>query len=221
VGSGLFEFGHVDGPVAEALLQHPLACCVLADGSIGIADTYNGAVRRFDPETRTVSTVAGDLAEPSGLIPLGEELLVVESAAHRLTRVRLPAEATMVKASDMQSQRPAVSLRPGTIALEVIFTPPPGQKLDDRYGPAAHVVVSSTPADLLEDGSGSTDALRRVVRIGDAVDSGVLHVSARAASCDDGDAEFPACHVHQQDWGVPIEVSADGASELTLPLAAH
>ncbi len=221
VGSGLFDFGHVDGPAAEALLQHPLACCVLADGSIAIADTYNGAVRRFDPETRTVSTVAGDLAEPSGLIPLGEELLVVESAAHRLTRVRLPAEATMVKASDMQSQRPAVSLRPGTIVLEVIFTPPPGQKLDDRYGPAAHVVVSSTPADLLEDGAGSTDALRRVVRIGDAVDSAVLHVSARAASCDDGDAEFPACHVHQQDWGVPIEVSADGASELTLPLAAH
>ncbi len=47
--------------------------------------------------------------------------------------------------------------------------------------------------------------------------SGVLHVSARAASCDDGDAEFPACHVHQQDWGVPVEVDAAGASELTLP----
>ncbi|MCZ3386335.1 MAG: alkyl hydroperoxide reductase, partial [Actinomycetia bacterium] len=197
------------------------ACCVLADGSIAIADTYNGAVRRFDPETRLVSTIAGDLAEPSGLIALGEELLVVESAAHRLTRVRLPAEATIVKASDMQSQRPAVSLRPGTMALEVLFTPPPGQKLDDRYGPAVHVAVSSTPANLLEDGAGSGGVLRRVIRIGDAAGSGVLHVSARVASCDDGDAEFPACHVHQQDWGVPVEVSADGASALVLPLAAR
>jgi len=221
VGSGLFDFGHIDGPAAEALLQHPLACCVLADGSIAIADTYNGAVRRFDPVTRIVSTVASGLAEPSGLIPLGGELLVVESAAHRLTRVRLPAEASMVRASDMQSQRPVVSLRPGTIALEVLFTPPPGQKLDDRYGPSAHVAVSSTPADLLEDGSGPSDELRRVVRLGDAVDSGVLHVSARVASCDEGDAEFPACHVHQQDWGVPVEVSEDGANVLTLPLAAH
>ena len=49
VGSGLFDFGHVDGPAAEALMQHPLACCVLADGSVAIADTYNGAIRRFDP----------------------------------------------------------------------------------------------------------------------------------------------------------------------------
>lgn len=31
---------------------------------------------------------------------------------------------------------------------------------------------------------------------------GVLHVSAMAASCDDDPAiEYPACHVHQQDWG--------------------
>lgn len=221
VGSGLFDFGHVDGPATDALLQHPLDCCVLADGSIAIADTYNGAVRRYDPETRLVSTIAEDLAEPSGLIALGEELLVVESAAHGLTRVRVPAEATMVKASDMQSQRPAVPLRPGTIALEVLFTPPPGQKLDDRYGVAVHVAVSSTPAELLEEGAGSGGELRRVIRMGDAVDGGVLHVSARVASCDDGDAEFPACHVHQQDWGVPVLVSTEGAAELTLPLASR
>jgi thiol-disulfide isomerase/thioredoxin len=221
VGSGLFDFGHVDGVASEALLQHPLDCCVLADGSVAIADTYNGAIRRFDPDTRTVSTIASDLAEPSGVIALGEELLVVESAAHQLTRVRLPTEATMVKASDMSSQRPTVSLRPGTIAVEVLFTPPPGQKLDDRYGPAVHVAVSATPAELLEEGAGPADALRRVIRIGDAVEGGVLHVSARVASCDDGDAEFPACHIHQQDWGVPIEIVADGEAELTLPLATH
>jgi len=221
VGSGLFDFGHVDGAASEALLQHPLDCCVLADGSVAIADTYNGAIRRFDPDTRTVSTIASDLAEPSGVLALGDELLVVESAAHRLTRVRLPTAATMVKASDMSSQRPTVSLRPGTIAIEVLFTPPPGQTLDDRYGPAVHVAVSATPAELLEEGAGPADALRRVIRIGDAVDGGVLHVSARVASCDDGDAEFPACHIHQQDWGVPIEITADGEAELTLPLASR
>jgi hypothetical protein len=151
----------------------------------------------------------------------GDELLVVESAAHRLTRVRLPTEATVVKASDMSSQRPTVSIRPGTVAVEVLFTPPPGQKLDDRYGPAIHVAVSATPAQVLEEGAGPADALRRVIRIGDAVDGGVLHVSARVASCDDGDAEFPACHIHQQDWGVPIEIASDGDAELMLPLASH
>ena len=51
----------------------------------------------------------------------------------------------------------------------------------------------------------------------------MLHVSVRAASCDDPDApgaaEFPACHVHQQDWGVPVRITADGAARLALVLA--
>ena len=219
VGSGLFDFGYLDGPASEALMQHPLGLCVLADGSVAIADTYNGAVRRFEPLTRTMSTLIGDLAEPSGVVALGNELVVVESAAHRLTRVRLPEDATMVRADPMQSQRPSLTVRPGTVTVEVEFTPPQGQKLDDRYGAPVHVAVSATPPELLDDGDGSGDVLRRVVRIGDEVSSGVLHVSARVASCDDGDAEFPACHVHQQDWGVPIELGDDGTSEISLPLA--
>jgi cystathionine beta-synthase len=34
---------------------------------------------------------------------------------------------------------------------------------------------------------------------------GVLHVQAKGASCEDG--EFAACHIHQQDWGIPIVVT--------------
>src|SRR4051812_34843033 len=68
VGTGLFDFGHVDGPAADALLQHPLGVTVLPDGSVALSDTYNGAVRRFDPVTREVSTLATGLAEPSGAV---------------------------------------------------------------------------------------------------------------------------------------------------------
>ncbi|BEL10545.1 hypothetical protein Q0Z83_087360 [Actinoplanes sichuanensis] len=57
VGQGLFDFGHVDGPAAEALFQHPLGVAALADGSVLVADTYNGAVRRFDQVSNEVSTV--------------------------------------------------------------------------------------------------------------------------------------------------------------------
>ena len=39
---------------------------VLPDGSVAVCDTYNGAVRRYDPATDEVTTVATDLAEPSG-----------------------------------------------------------------------------------------------------------------------------------------------------------
>jgi thiol-disulfide isomerase/thioredoxin len=221
VGTGLFDFGFVDGPAADAMLQHPLGCCVLADDSVAIADTYNGAVRRFEPLTRTVSTLLTGLAEPSGVVAAGPDLLVVESAAHRITRVRLPEAATVVREPDMRTQRPTLSVRPGTVVLEVQFSPPPGQKLDDRYGPAVHVAVSATPPELLEEGDGSGDALRRLLRVGDQVSSGVLHISARVASCDSDDAEFPACHIHQQDWGVPVEITAEGEAEVMLPLAAH
>ena len=91
VGQGLFDFGHRDGPADEALFQHPLGVAVLPDGSVAVADTYNGAVRRYDPATRTVSTLAADLAEPSDVLVDGDTLVVVESAAHRLVRLPLPA----------------------------------------------------------------------------------------------------------------------------------
>ena len=202
-------------------MQHPLACCVLADGSVAVADTYNGAIRRFDPVTREVSTLVAGLSEPSGLVAVGGEVIVVESSAHRITHVRLPEEVTVVSGRGMQSQRPPQIMRPGPATVEVTFSPPPGQKLDDRYGPSVHLTISATPPELVEEGAGSAAALSRLVRLSGDVRSGVLHVSARAASCDDGDAEFPACHVHQQDWGVPIEISDDGVNVLTLPLAAH
>ena len=51
VGQGLFDFGHRDGAADQALLQHPLGVATLPDGSVVVADTYNGAVRRYDPAT--------------------------------------------------------------------------------------------------------------------------------------------------------------------------
>src|SRR6185369_7922587 len=57
-GQGLFDFGHVDGPGKQALLQHPLGVAALPDGSVLVADTYNNAVRRYDPSTDELSTVA-------------------------------------------------------------------------------------------------------------------------------------------------------------------
>src|SRR5262249_44141436 len=63
VGEGLFDFGHVDGPAKTARFQHPLGVTMLPDGSVAVLDTYNGAVRRYDPATDTVSTLATDLRE--------------------------------------------------------------------------------------------------------------------------------------------------------------
>ncbi len=221
VGRGLFDFGHVDGAAEDALLQHPLGVTVLPDGSVAVSDTYNGAVRRYDPATRRVSTLLTGLAEPSAALVDGDDLLVVESAAHRLTRLRLPDEALVVDGVAQRTHRPVTEVAPGEVDLEVVFTPPAGQKLDDRYGPATRLVVSATPPGLLKEGDGSGTDLTRRLTLDAHVGDGVVHVAARAASCDQpGEGvEFPACHVHQQDWGVPVRIVEGAPRTLVLHLA--
>jgi thiol-disulfide isomerase/thioredoxin len=212
VGQGLFDFGHRDGPADKALLQHPLGVTLLPDGSVAISDTYNGAVRRYDPATGTVSTLMTDLKEPSDAVVDGDHLLVVESAAHQVTRLRLPEEALQVDGVALRTQRPATDLSPGPITLTVVFTPPPGQKLDETYGPSTRLTVSG---ELVQRGGGATTELTRTLVL--QGDEGVLSVAAMAASCDIG-VEHPACHVTQQDWGIPVRLVEGAPRELSLVL---
>ncbi|MGC4764901.1 NHL domain-containing thioredoxin family protein [Micromonospora sp. DT46] len=222
VGQGLFDFGHVDGPAAEALLQHPLGVCALPDGSVLVADTYNGAVRRFDPESNRVSTVAEGLAEPSDLVltPAGE-VLVVESAAHRLTRLApgalSAAGASTVDGPRHRTERKPTDVAAGEVALDVIFTPAPGQKLDETYGPSTRLVVSASPPELLLEGAGTGTELSRRLVVDGTVAGGVLQVTAQAATCD-ADVEHAACHLTRQDWGVPVRVVEGAAARLPLVL---
>ncbi|MDD9208229.1 NHL domain-containing thioredoxin family protein, partial [Georgenia sp. 10Sc9-8] len=209
VGQGLFEFGHRDGSAQDALLQHPLGVCLLPDGRVAVADTYNGAVRLYDPATAEVSTLATDLAEPSGLVVVddGAHLLVVESAAHRLTRVPVPGAGTAGRQHDggaRRTRRPVSAVAP-SFTLRVVFTPPEGQKLDDRFGPSTQLAVTTAPESALTEGAGTgTELERRVVLVpgdpGGSADGAepdtsggppsedaaqlVLSVSAKAASCD-------------------------------------
>ncbi|MGK5547651.1 NHL domain-containing thioredoxin family protein [Streptomyces sp. URMC 127] len=220
VGKGLFDFGHRDGDAEQALLQHPLGVTALPDGSVAIADTYNHALRRYDPASGEVTTLATDLREPSDAVLVGDDVVVVESARHRLTRLRLPESAVRVEAVAHQTQRAATDVAPGRLRVDVVFTAPAGQKLDTRYGPSTRLIVSSTPPGLLAEGAGTGTELGRDLVLAEGVTEGILHVSAMAASCDDDPAnEYPACHMHQNDWGVPVRVVAGGAERLPLVLA--
>ena len=227
VGKGLFDFGHVDGPLDRARLQHPLGVTALPDGRIAIADTYNGAIRLLDEETGEVVTVATDLKEPSDAIvgpPVDGigQLIVVESGTHRITWVPVAKAAERVIDEGAQrSERPATEVGPGPLTVRVLFTPPPGHKLDDSLGPSTQVTIATTPTSMLQGGGGVDTALERTITLDPAYAEGVLHVSARAASCDaDPAVEFPACHMHQQDWGVPIRVVEGGPDHLDLSLLA-
>ena len=227
IGQGLFDFGHRDGAADQALLQHPLGVTVLPDGSVAISDTYNGAIRRYDPSTREVSTLMTDLREPSDavveIVDGLAHLVVVESAGHQLVRVPIPAVAQDVEGPARQSQRPATLLPAGTVSLVVSFVPPTGQRLDHRYGDPTRLMVSSTPDELLVHGSGSRRGLTRELTLAGDVSGGILQVSVQAAACDGdpdtGDVpEHAACHMYQQDWGVPVVIDPDAPAELRLDL---
>ena len=217
IGSGLFDFGFRDGPADQALLQHPLGVTVLPDRSVAVCDTYNGAVRRYEPATGQVTTLATGLAEPSGGHVDGEHLVVVESGAHRLTRIPLGAASTVTDGFATSTLRPVTEVS-AELSLVVSFAPPPGQKVDDRFGPSSQLVVGSTPAALIREGEGRGTELGRTLVLDPAVGGGVLHVAARAASCDIEGGEGAACRMHQQDWGVPVRIAGSGAVELVLPL---
>lgn len=217
LGAGLFDFGHADGAADTALLQHPLGVLAMPDGSVLVADTYNGSVRRYDPATARVSTVATGLAEPSDLVRTADgDVFVVESAAHRLTP--LPSGvAAPAPTARMRTERPVTTLASGTVQLDVVFTPGPGQKLDESFGPATRLEVTASPPELLRDGAGEGTALSRTLALDEAIGEGVLQVVAQAATCD-ADADHPACHLTRQDWGVPVTLAPDGAGRLPLVL---
>jgi hypothetical protein len=118
----------------------------------------------------------------------------------------------------LRTRRPALVLAPGEVRVEVVFVPPSGQKRDDRFGPSTQMSVGATPETLLAAGAGSGQELVRDVVIADGFGEGVLHVAARGASCDEG-GEHAACHMHQQDWGIPIVVDPAGSRVVRLELA--
>ncbi|GAB3618806.1 redoxin domain-containing protein [Glutamicibacter endophyticus] len=227
IGTGLFDFGFRDGPAADARLQHPLGVAALPDGSVAIADSYNGAVRRFDPNSNTVSTLAQGLKEPADVL-LDESvdgdpvLLVVETNAHQLVRIPVPAEALVVDEGASQTQRPKTKIQPGEHAITVRFSAPKGQKLDDRWGDPTQLKISASPENLLLEGAGTSLGLTRTLVINPEVSEGVLHLTARAAACDgEPGGEIPdhaACHLYQQDWGIPVVLDASGDNELVLDL---
>lgn len=227
VGRGLFDFGFVDGDAEQARMQHCLGVTVLPDQSVAVADTYNGAIRRFDPATGELTTLARGFDEPSDVLcePTedgGTRLVVVEANAHQLVRVNLPEKAQKVNEGASQTARPATQLAGETLELVSRFTAPSGQKLDYRWGDPTQLKVSSTPEEFIVEGAGTSQGLTRSLKLNPEITEAVLHITARAAACDgEPGGEIPdhaACHLYQQDWGIPVKVTGNASDETELTL---
>lgn len=90
VGAGLFEFGHVDGPRAQARLQGPLALASdPASATLWIADSGNHALRclRFGGDSIDTLKLSVRLHHPMGLALGAGFLWVANTHAHEVLRV--------------------------------------------------------------------------------------------------------------------------------------
>ena len=102
-GTGSAEYNGDEMPASEASLAGPSGLAVSLDGTLYIADTFNGRIRAVDPMTGTITTVVGDggeyryqgpmeassssLSRPSGIaIDPDGNILITDSDNHLVRR---------------------------------------------------------------------------------------------------------------------------------------
>ncbi|HEY8504094.1 MAG TPA: hypothetical protein VIL46_05895 [Gemmataceae bacterium] len=94
--AGTGKPGDKDGPAREAMLNSPKHLCVDDRDRVYIADDLNAKIRRYDPESQTLTTVLGGgtgappvrLSHPHGVWFHGGVLYVVDTGHNRILTVR-------------------------------------------------------------------------------------------------------------------------------------
>ncbi|KAJ8752307.1 hypothetical protein K2173_003943 [Erythroxylum novogranatense] len=119
----LFKFGDNDGTGSEVLLQHPLGLLCAKDGQIYIADSYNHKIKKLDPATKRVTTIAGtgkagfkdgsaltaQLSEPSGIIEGGNGRLIIADTNNNIIRyLDLNKEEAELRTLELKGVQPPV-----------------------------------------------------------------------------------------------------------------
>ncbi len=95
-GRGLFEFGAKDGGIRHALMQSPMALAAMSGGAgLWIADTGNGALRKWISRTQALSTVElpNTLRRPTALASWQNHLWIADSGSHLIWRLDVESGA--------------------------------------------------------------------------------------------------------------------------------
>ncbi|KAA3645636.1 MAG: hypothetical protein DWQ07_11895 [Chloroflexi bacterium] len=162
IGTGLFDFGDVDGNYPTALLQHALGIAYY-EGKLYVADTYNHKLKVIDPIEKSSQTWSGtgqigwvdgmpdaaQYAEPSGLSIANGKLYIADTNNHLIRVADLESgEVTTLRLSNlgiaMQTQSTGLEaeqvsgdvqqVASGDGLLRFIFTVPEDYKFND-FGP--------------------------------------------------------------------------------------
>ena len=183
VGAGLFSWGDADGDRGSARMQHPLGVAAAGDGTLYVADSFNGLVRVFrGAHLWTVPTEG--FADPGGLDVLPDgRVAVADTGNHRIV-VLDPADGSAAAAAASDAE---VIVLPEGGTLEVTLGITLGDDvLDFAEGAPVKVSASATEPSLL---AGETSFAREslpasvVLELGRG--SGRIVVELRAATCTD------------------------------------
>ena len=178
IGRGLFVFDDVDGPLAQARLQHCLGVA-FDRGMLYVADSYNNKVKQLDLKANTIVTLVGDgkpgdgeepgrLYEPGGVSVAGDTLYIADTNHHRIVAFdlksrqaralplegveapeRLRVKPTFTLAKTLEVADTPAALTPGgSLRFQVTLTLPEGM----AFGPdtAIQYLVESTDQPELE-----------------------------------------------------------------------
>jgi sugar lactone lactonase YvrE len=247
VGTGLFDFGDVDGAPETARLQHPIG---ISHGPAGllVADTYNHKIKRVDEQHGAVSTWFAEadgvsLREPAGLCQLADGRVVVADTNHHrlvlvtregrgareltLEGVRPPeAPASQVEAGGAAVLTlPRVETPPGDVTLRVRLETPPGFDLSEGSRVGLRLVagegLEAPPGDLGFEVQGARRGVPVRLRALGEAEEVTLDLHLDVVLC--GHGEAAACWPVAQAYRLPVRVSATArprALDATLALPA-
>lgn len=152
VGSGLFDFGHRDGSIQNALLQHPLGIA-WAEGALWIADTYNNRIKRLDTAVSAVQTVAGSdedglfddsgenarFDEPGGVTYYSGNLYVADTNNHEVRVI----DTTTGNIKTLPLSR-IITVADDNPSFEVRMYPPEGYHINEEAPSDVAAVLKNT-----------------------------------------------------------------------------
>ncbi|MEX2391390.1 MAG: thioredoxin-like domain-containing protein [Dehalococcoidia bacterium] len=244
VGTGLFDFGDVDGPPGVALLEHPQGIAY-AGGVLYVADTYNHKVRTIDQSTGNVGTYAGTgepggedgqvatatFDEPGGIAYGSGELYVADTNNHAIRVIGISSGVvSTVKLSNLgvavsgaqgrtiKVSLPAQQVSADTDTVRIRLSAPAGYHLNDlvesRLVLSTSNVDAFSPEDAAVSFQVSDSAVDLSITAEAAAGQAILSAVGEVYYC--RVSEEAVCLIDDVDLALPLTISATGEPEVLI-----
>lgn len=246
VGTGLFDFGDVDGTGDEVRLQHPLAV-QYADGLLYVADTYNSKIKRIDPALQSSETFLGQsksgwadgsatqalFNEPGGLSLAANKLYIADTNNHVIrvadldtqtveTLVLVDSVGLLTPNSDDEDYLGTLvklepqTLKPGEQVLTLNVALPEGYQFNDLAPFSMTWESSSASAVLGEEAEQTIVKPEMPLQIPVSLSEGETTLSADLVVYYCEYESVGLCLIDQVSLELPVTVSASGAGSLDV-----